>query len=204
MKWLLYIPLKIILLALWIPLLILSISILLFYDTLNIYLVGKWYQDVDQAEYWNLPEIIINKLSNLKLKQMKIKYLFQALKFACLPTISVLLLIICGFFSISKALDWISSDSGWAIALRILLVIGEIALVAVMYFNYEEEGEKLEKERIRRETINNNEANGEAAFIGSSRSVYEIWGGGSYNDTFTKYTTKDPNIVLIERIPKQK
>ena len=214
MKYLLTIPLKIILLVLFVPLYIFgglaSLLLTIFVNRSFIrfveFLIGDYYKSIDEAVYWNIPNIIINKLSNLNIKQMKTKYLFQALKFACLPTLSVLLLIVCGFFSVTKALDWISSDSSWAIALRILLVIGEIALVAIMYFNYEEEGEK-EAQRLAREELIKNPApklsNGES--VNSRRELYELF-KTSYHDgsSYILHNTEDELIKLVERIKPEK
>lgn len=67
---------------------------------------------------------------------MKVKAFMMALKFACLPTLSLLVLLFFGFFSISKTIDFISSNNGWAIFLRIFCVILEIALIWFMYNKY--------------------------------------------------------------------
>lgn len=57
----------------------------------------------------------------------------QALRFACLPTLSVLCLMFFAFFSIEKTLDFIGSSNGWAVTIRILLFLVEILLVWYMY-----------------------------------------------------------------------
>lgn len=154
------------------------------------------YKPIDfiLEDYWDWINDL-NEISDLKinsnLKQMKIKYLFQALKFACLPTLSILVLLFCGFFSISKTIDFISSDSGWAIALRVLLVIAEIVLIIVMYLQYEKEG-IFEEGGSRRK-------NGYT--ISSGRSVSDLGAGWRYNDIFKSYSTSNDNIIIIERTP---
>lgn len=125
---------------------------------------------------------------------MKNKYLFQALKFACLPTLSVLILIVCGFFSITRALDWISSDNGFAIALRILLIIGEIILVSVMYKQYEKEGIK---EEARLGKTNNNGVSRDYDFTLSSLFEYNNYRRRDNYD-YIVYSTESHNIKIVE------
>lgn len=201
MKYIIIIPIKIILIILWVPLLLLSSILYIFGNDKFIY-----YITPVEGELWDLPEEIINKLSTLKYKRMKTKYLFQALKFACLPTLSVLLLIVCGFFSITKALDWISSDSGFAIALRIILVLAEIALVVIMYFNYEEEGEEQAKKLAKEQLLNNPSPSNNGNVISNRREVCELFGRSNYNDTstYTLFTTKDSNILMLQINPATK
>lgn len=67
---------------------------------------------------------------------MKVKAFMMALKFACLPTLSLLILLFFGFFSISKTIDFIASNNGWAVFLRILCVVMEIVLIWFMYDKY--------------------------------------------------------------------
>lgn len=126
---------------------------------------------------------------------MDIKLLLKALKFACLPTLSVLVLLICGFFSITKAIAWISSDQGFAITIRVLLVIAEIALIWYMYSLYVEE-EKLKKM-----------LEGEDISLTPIRTTYDkylynMFNDASHNDTYQYFHTSDQNVKLVKRIPR--
>ena len=70
---------------------------------------------------------------------MNIPALTKALKFACLPTLSLLVLLFFAFFSITKTVAFISSDDGFAIFLRIIAFLGEVLLVGIYYDKYRKE-----------------------------------------------------------------
>lgn len=80
---------------------------------------------------------------------MNYKILARALKFAFLPTLSVFVCIWFAVLSVTDVFQFLLSDSGWAIAMRIFLLIVEVAIVAYMYFYYLKE-EKI-KEGLRSE-----------------------------------------------------
>lgn len=136
---------------------------------------------------------LFKKTKNLN--KMKTKYLFQALKFACLPTLSVLTLLFFGFFDIAKTIAFISSDSGWAITLRVLLVIVEAILIYIMYNHYEIEGDK--KDKRDKAGISENE---DGTPVDYSKSIYDLRRNWGSSDKY-KYYTKSDDIILIERTP---
>lgn len=124
---------------------------------------------------------------------MNTKYLFQALKFACLPTLSVLTILFFGFFNISNTIAFISSSNGWAVFLRIILVIAEIALVVIMYKHYEKQGiiadaSKGVKPEYGRRLVDN------------TSHIRNLRQGWDSNDKFYAHTTENENIVVVERI----
>lgn len=127
---------------------------------------------------------------------MNTKYLFQALKFACLPTLSVLTILFFGFFNILETINFISSTNGWAILLRIIMVIAEIVLVIIMYYKYRKEGELLDAKNGK---IDSNRRN-----IHYGTDVYRIDNNWSSDDKYFIHETKDSDIVIIERVPKLK
>lgn len=88
---------------------------------------------------------------------MKIRYkaLMQAIQFACLPTISLLLLLFFGFFSIEKTISFITSDNGWAIAIRLIALLGEFGLIWYLYKEYADKEIILEKEAHIQSQVNN-------------------------------------------------
>ncbi len=128
---------------------------------------------------------------------MKAKYLFQALKFACLPTLSVLTLLFFGFFNIRKTLDFIGSDNGWAVFLRILLVILEIALIVIVYYHYEQKGilEDIKKNA-------GNAVDDKGISISYHDSIYNLFTGQSSNHKFYLHRTDNENISIVTRHPK--
>ncbi len=138
------------------------------------------------------------RIKQLKFKQMKMKYLAQALRFACLPTLAVLLLLFFGFFSIDKTMAFISSDNGWAIGLRVILVIAEIGLVYVMYNEFEEKGEI--EERRKKAGIDVDEV---GKILEYNNPVYQLVRGWNHDDEYKAYK-KEGDIVLIQRTPKAK
>jgi hypothetical protein len=141
---------------------------------------------------------------------MNIKIFAKALRFACLPTLSILVLLFCGFFSISKTLAFISSSDGWAIALRVGLMIAEIALIYIMYMQYLEAHIKEEKEkenvRIRAEkevkrlaALNSDlpkEKKGQSTHYHTE--VYRIFENANADDNYVIYDTTDKDIKIIE------
>lgn len=121
---------------------------------------------------------------------MKLKAFMMALKFACLPTLSILVLLFFGFFSISRTIEFISSNNGWAIFLRILSVIIEIALIWFMYEKY------LKEETLK--SAGKNVSSGKQ--IVSNERIYEC-----FNDTYNSankyylHKTEHPDIIVIQR-----
>lgn len=121
---------------------------------------------------------------------MNIKVLAKALRFACIPTLSVIVLLFCGFFSISKTIDFLQSNNGWAIALRIILAIGEITLIVVMYRQYL-------KEDIKENALNKYKRT-ETKQVSYHNSIREILKGKD-DDYYYIFDTEDSNIKIIER-----
>ncbi len=133
---------------------------------------------------------------------MKTKYLLQALKFACLPTLSVLVLLFVGFFSVTKPLAFISSDNGFAIALRVLLVIAELSLVYYMYKMYEEEDKKQELLKINNENKENLTKGNTGKSLYYNESVYKLGKKWTNDDNYLMYETELENMIIVERIEK--
>jgi hypothetical protein len=123
---------------------------------------------------------------------MKTKYLLQSLKFAFLPTICVLILLFFGFFDISETIKFISSNNGFAIMLRVALIVAEITLVYIMYGHYE-------KKDLRHKAINDPEkSTGETLYYDTS--IYRLDSDWSSNDKYVKYRTQDDDVIIIERL----
>jgi hypothetical protein len=117
--------------------------------------------------------------------------LMKALKFACLPTLSLLLLLFFAFFSISDTIAFISSNDGIAIALRVLAFLGEIIIVSIYYDKYRKE-EVLEGKAEKRNKRKRD----------SRTNLYELKPRWDTGDTFFVIDTEDPNIVYVERVSK--
>lgn len=132
---------------------------------------------------------------------MNIKILMQALKFACLPTLSILVLLFFGFFSITETFAFISSNSGWAIALRVAIVLAEGALVWYMYDHYL----KIETEKIYREARIKTKEDLKSEAVKSRdtsgwREVKDLFPTTRGTVTYRQYDTESENIIFIERV----
>lgn len=118
---------------------------------------------------------------------MNVTALTKALKFACLPTLSLLALLFFGFFSITKTIEFIASDNGWAIFLRIVAFLAEVFLILYFYEEYKKE-----------EIINGIKATNKGS-ISSYKEIYKIKNYWSSSDIYIVYETEDSNTVIIKR-----
>lgn len=125
---------------------------------------------------------------------MNFTALFRALKFACIPTLSVLVILFFGFFSINETLAFISSNNGWAIFIRIACMIGELVLIAYFYEKYRRE-----------EILTKYERTGNKYKIYHHTDAYQLFKDQDYKDyKYYSYETADSDIMIIEREYKPK
>jgi len=126
---------------------------------------------------------------------MNLKVLGKAMGFMFLPTLGVLLMLVVGFFDPIAMWNWIKSNDGWAIAVRIIIFLLETALVIVMYFNY------LEDE-VKRAALGGKDV----AKSGISRSarteLYQLFSGTS-SDEYTVFDTESSNIKVVQITKKR-
>jgi hypothetical protein len=113
---------------------------------------------------------------------------FKALKFVCLPTLALLLLLFFAFFSITEALNYITSSNGVAITLRIAAFLAEVIVFIVMYDKY-----RLE------EVVKNAGANGIGERIDSSSYARHLFeeGHNSSNNQYRVHRTEDPSVIIL-------
>lgn len=121
---------------------------------------------------------------------MNIPALTKALKFACLPTLSLLLLLFFAFFSISQTVAFISSDDTLAVLLRIAAFLGEVSLVSYYYTIY-----------VKEEILKGNGDKGKKEEVYSRNRIFELNTDWDSSDKYCVHKTESPNIVYIERIP---
>jgi amino acid permease len=124
---------------------------------------------------------------------IKYKILLKAISFMFLPTLSVLSLILIGFFSWSKFVTFITSDSGFAMFIRIALAIGELVFVYFLYEHYEKQ-----------EFINNVEDNkGNIIKEIKNDYIYEYNYFKNPNrksgESYRSYATPNDDIIILER-----
>lgn len=134
---------------------------------------------------------------------MNIKVLMQALKFACLPTLSILVLLFFGFFSITETFSFISSNNGWAITLRVAIVIAEGALVWFMYCHYLDiENKRIQKEAMTatKDSLKSNTINSKE--MHAWREIKDLFRMSNNISGYKIYETESENIVIVERLIK--
>jgi hypothetical protein len=122
---------------------------------------------------------------------MNLTALTKALKFACLPTLSLLLLLFFAFFSISETIAFISSNDGIAVTLRVLAFITEIIVVGVYYDKYSKE------EIFEGRTKKTNKRS-----VSGRTDLYDLNSRWSSSDDYFVMDTEDSNIIYVERVEK--
>jgi hypothetical protein len=119
------------------------------------------------------------------------KILLKALSFMFLPTLSVLSLILVGFFSWSKFVSFITSDSGFAMFIRIALALGEIFFVYLLYRHYEKE------EILNNEVENKGRIIKEGGYSDNEYQYFKMY--DRLNHKFRSYATSNSDLVILER-----
>lgn len=121
------------------------------------------------------------------------KILLKALGFMFLPTVSVLSLILIGFFSWSKFISFITSDSGFAMFIRVTLAVAELIFVYLLYQHYEKQ-----------EVINNAETSKGEIIKDRKNDYYSEYTyfknpNRQTGESYRSYATSNDNIIILER-----
>jgi hypothetical protein len=78
------------------------------------------------------------------------KALLKAMGYMFLPSFAILFVIFIGFFNWSNFVAFVTSQDGWAIFMRIAMLIAEIVLVTWLYFDFlKDENQKLAFEKAK-------------------------------------------------------
>ena len=123
---------------------------------------------------------------------MNFRILWKAMSFMFLPTLSVLCLLLVGFFDPIALWEFIRSNSGGAIFVRVILFIIEVTFVAYFYFKYlyEEEFEAALKDPESKCK--------KGRQINSYTEARGMLNSSSDNEIFL-YDTANPNIKIIQK-----
>lgn len=132
---------------------------------------------------------------------MNYKNLYKAMRFMFLPTLVMFSLLLVGFWSVAGFWNFITSDSPGAVIVRVALFTIEIMVVAMMYLEYQKDdeirntasgiiGESGDNIKTHEKTIEKNSA--------ICNAFTEI----NYGDTVQIFSTTNPNIKVIKRIPR--
>jgi len=123
---------------------------------------------------------------------MNLKVLGKAMGFMFLPTLGVLLMLVVGFFDPIAMWNWIKSNDGWAIFVRIVLFLLETGLVVVMYFYY------LDEETKKQAFDGKGAKNGERR--NSRTEICDLYRTATSRDAFRVFETENANIRIVELI----
>lgn len=123
---------------------------------------------------------------------INLKILGRAMGFMFLPTLGILTLLLVGFFDPVAMWNFVKSNDGLAVFVRVILFIAELVLVVILYKRYEKE------EMIK--NINNDKDHLRSRKISSSTVVYDLFEQGSYRDSHRIYRTSDDNVIVVERM----
>jgi len=135
---------------------------------------------------------INNYLTQNNLKQMNFKILSKAMGFMFLPTFGVLTMLLVGFFDPIAMWNFIKSNDGWAITIRIFIFIAEVSLITTMYFQYLKED--IKKQFMTGETPVKSSRN-----VDSYTDVKDLFNNRNSNDKYIGHSTENKNLILIER-----
>lgn len=126
---------------------------------------------------------------------MKINYpiLRKALGFAFLPTLLVIVVAMFATLSFTSVFEFLLSDSGWAIVLRIILLIVEVGLVWGLYEHYSK------REEIKK-VIDEIDDDSLYRKIGKEKEVYELFNDSFSSNPFTYKARKiSSNIIILKK-----
>ncbi len=108
-------------------------------------------------DLWRIP-VFLHKQFKKSLKQHKMintKILLKAMSFMFLPTLCILFIIFCWFFSWTDFSNFITSQSAGAAIMRIIMMVLEVILCAYMYQHYMDEYQKTQKkEKVNKFVLN--------------------------------------------------
>lgn len=127
------------------------------------------------------------------------------MSFMFLPTAAVLMVLFFWFFSISKFVDFITSQDTFASIIRIVMMALEIACVYHMYKYYENEELAAEAKKSVDGVLKDPDAALEdCKSVGVERSscIRDIFYSSAYDDKFQVWATENPRIKIIKHIPK--
>ncbi len=155
-------------------------------------------------DLYKIPAYICKKFKK-HIKQHKMintKILLKAMSFMFLPTLAVLCIIFCWFFSWTAFSSFITSQSSGAALLRIIMMVLEVVLCYMMYGHYMLQYEEEEKKKqIKKFVLNpdaESEAYREAGYSNYIRDIFKVpEGRASYKYYVVDGPTDD--LVFIKR-----
>lgn len=143
---------------------------------------------------WDIPEKISNKIPNFikSFTMIKTNILLKAISFMLLPSLVILGVILIGFFNWTNFVNFMTSDSGWAIFVRLLMIVLELVLVCIMYQYYDEK-EKIEivKKNLKENPFSNPVKKVRAGYEFNSMT-------GSNEAVLNFFETEDENTFIVK------
>ena len=129
---------------------------------------------------------------------MNIKILLKAMSYMFLPTLAVLVMLLVGFFDPVAMWEFIKSNNGWAIFIRVVIFIIEIVCVVILYYKYAEENSISEAQSVNSPEDDLKDGWG----VSSYKQVEDLGKDWGHKDSYIIYNTKSPNVKIVKRVPK--
>jgi len=144
---------------------------------------------------------LLNRLINkLKQTQMNFKILGKAMGYMFMPTLGVLLMLLIGFFDPLAMWNFIKSDNGWAVTVRIILFLAEIILIVVLYFTFLEEWEEEQKTIAKEKALKGEGKNPNIiADLTYRNEIRQLFKNVNDRDLYHQYKTESEDVMIIER-----
>ena len=117
----------------------------------------------------------------------------SAMGFMFLPTLGILAVLLVGFFDPIAMWTFIKSNDSWAIFIRLVILITEIVIVAIMYGIYKSD-EKTKGLLESQDGLT-------SKTVAYNNYVYYSFDDASSEDTYTLYYSDNKNVVVLKRTP---
>lgn len=127
---------------------------------------------------------------------MDFKILGKAMGYMFMPTLGVLLMLLVGFFDPIAMWNFIKSDNGWAIVIRVVLFLAETGLIYVMYQHF------LKKDIIENAETYISGKPDKACNAGDDFDDY-CFKGSRYDDFIEIYNTEKEAIKVVKLVKKR-
>ena len=124
---------------------------------------------------------------------VNLRLLGKAMGFMFLPTLGILTALLVGFFDPIAMWTFIKSNDSWAIFIRLVILITEIVIVAIMYGIYKSD-EKTKGLLESQDGLT-------SKTVAYNNYVYYSFDDASSKDTYTLYYSDNKNVVVLKRTP---
>ncbi len=139
-------------------------------------------------------------------KMINTKILLKAMSFMFLPTLCILFIIFCWFFSWTDFSAFITSQSTGASIMRIIMMILEVFLCYTMYCHYMAEYEvQQKKEKVKKFILDPDAESESYKEVGYSNYIRDIFKTAEGRDFYKYYAVDGPtdDLIFVKRAKVQ-